>query len=49
MSKAKSAVHEHFVPVLVTLGASLDRWEPITSPITGHWLGGLTKRSVQFG
>jgi 4,5-DOPA dioxygenase extradiol len=41
--------HEHFVPVLVALGASLDRSEKVTFPITGNWLGGLTKRSVQFG
>ena len=41
--------HEHFVPVLVSLGASLDRTEAVTFPITGTWLGGLTKRSVQFG
>jgi 4,5-DOPA dioxygenase extradiol len=41
--------HEHFVPVLVALGASLDRTEPVSFPITGTWLGGLTKRSVQFG
>jgi 4,5-DOPA dioxygenase extradiol len=41
--------HEHFVPVLVALGASLDRDEKVTFPITGNWLGGLTKRSVQFG
>jgi 4,5-DOPA dioxygenase extradiol len=41
--------HEHFVPVLVSLGASLDRSENVTFPITGNWLGGLTKRSVQFG
>lgn len=41
--------HEHFVPVLVALGASLDHAEKVEFPITGHWLGGLTKRSVQFG
>jgi 4,5-DOPA dioxygenase extradiol len=41
--------HEHFVPVLVALGASLDRAEPVSFPITGTWMGGLTKRSVQFG
>jgi 4,5-DOPA dioxygenase extradiol len=41
--------HEHFVPVLVALGASLARTEKVTFPITGAWLGGLTKRSVQFG
>jgi 4,5-DOPA dioxygenase extradiol len=41
--------HEHFVPVLVSLGASIDRSEEVTFPITGNWFGGLTKRSVQFG
>ena len=41
--------HEHFVPVLVALGASVDRSEKVTFPITGTWVGGLTKRSVQFG
>jgi 4,5-DOPA dioxygenase extradiol len=41
--------HEHFVPVLVALGASLDHDEKVSFPITGNWIGGLTKRSVQFG
>jgi 4,5-DOPA dioxygenase extradiol len=41
--------HEHFVPVLVALGASLDHAEKVSFPITGNWIGGLTKRSVQFG
>ena len=41
--------HEHFVPVLVALGASLDRSESVTFPITGMWFGSFTKRSVQFG
>jgi 4,5-DOPA dioxygenase extradiol len=41
--------HEHFVPVLVAMGASLDRDEKVGFPITGNWIGGLTKRSVQFG
>jgi 4,5-DOPA dioxygenase extradiol len=41
--------HEHFVPVLIALGASLDRTEPATFPITGLWWGAFTKRSVQFG
>jgi 4,5-DOPA dioxygenase extradiol len=40
--------HEHFVPLLVALGASLDGPEP-TFPIEGFWLGSLTRRSVQFG
>jgi 4,5-DOPA dioxygenase extradiol len=41
--------HEHFVPLLVALGASLGKDEEVKFPITGNWLGGLTKRSVQFG
>jgi 4,5-DOPA dioxygenase extradiol len=41
--------HEHFVPALVALGASLDRSEAVTFPITGLWWGAFTKRSIQFG
>jgi 4,5-DOPA dioxygenase extradiol len=41
--------HEHFVPVLVALGASIDVTEPVTFPITGYAYGTFTKRSVQFG
>jgi 4,5-DOPA dioxygenase extradiol len=41
--------HEHFVPVLVGLGASIDKPEPVTFPITGFTYGTFTKRSVQFG
>jgi len=41
--------HEHFVPVLVALGASLGAAEPVTFPITGFTYGSFTKRSVQFG
>lgn len=41
--------HEHFVPVLVALGASIDRSEGVTFPILGNWYGAFTKRSVQFG
>lgn len=41
--------HEHFVPVLVALGASLGRTEAVTFPIMGNWYGAFTKRSVQFG
>ncbi|MBI2394812.1 MAG: dioxygenase [Deltaproteobacteria bacterium] len=41
--------HEHFVPVLVALGASADRSEAATFPITGMAFGSFTKRSVQFG
>jgi len=41
--------HEHFVPVLVALGASIDESEAVTFPITGFTYGTFTKRSVQFG
>jgi 4,5-DOPA dioxygenase extradiol len=40
--------HEHFVPVLVALGAALDE-SKVTFPITGWAYGSGTKRSVQFG
>ena len=39
---------EHFVPLLVSLGAAAED-EPVQFPITGFWLGSLTRRSVQFG
>ena len=41
---------EHFVPVLVALGASAD--DPAAAvqfPIEGFWGGSATRRSVQFG
>ena len=41
--------HEHFVPVLVALGAGLDGSSGITFPIEGFWLGSMTRRSVQIG
>jgi 4,5-DOPA dioxygenase extradiol len=41
--------HEHFAPVLVTLGASLDRVERATFPIEGWMAGTFTKRSLQLG
>lgn len=41
--------HEHFVPVLVALGASLDARDDVQFPITGFTYGSFTKRSVQFG
>jgi len=41
--------HEHFVPVAVALGASIDRTEAATFPISGFTYGSMTKRSVQFG
>ena len=39
---------EHFVPLLVAAGAAADG-EPVQFPITGFWMGSLTRRSVQFG
>jgi 4,5-DOPA dioxygenase extradiol len=41
--------HEHFVPVLVALGASIGVDETTRFPITGFAYGSFTKRSVQFG
>lgn len=41
--------HEHFVPVLVALGAAVDDERPVQFPITGFWVGSMTRRSVQFG
>ncbi len=41
--------HEHFVPVLVALGASLETAEAVKFPITGFMGGSFTQRSVQFG
>ncbi len=41
--------HEHFVPILVALGASIDEPEAVTFPISGFTYGSFTKRSVQFG
>ncbi len=41
--------HEHFAPVLVTLGASLERTEAASFPITGWMAGNFTKRSLQLG
>lgn len=39
---------EHFVPLLVNLGAAADG-EKVDFPITGFWMSSLTRRSVQFG
>jgi 4,5-DOPA dioxygenase extradiol len=39
---------EHFVPLLVALGAAADD-DPVEFPISGFWMGSLTRRSVQFG
>lgn len=41
--------HEHFVPMLAALGASLDSPDEVAFPITGFSLGSLSLRSVQFG
>ncbi|MBI4953262.1 MAG: dioxygenase [Myxococcales bacterium] len=41
--------HEHFAPVAVALGASLDHAERASFPIEGFTYGSFTKRSVQFG
>ena len=42
--------HEHFVPVIVSMGAAID--DPNATarfPITGFAYGTATKRSVQLG
>jgi 4,5-DOPA dioxygenase extradiol len=41
--------HEHFVPVIVALGAALESSPAVSFPITGWAYGSGTKRSVQFG
>jgi 4,5-DOPA dioxygenase extradiol len=41
--------HEHFVPVIVAMGASVDTPETVAFPIDGFTYGSFTKRSVQFG
>ncbi len=41
--------HEHFVPVIVAAGASVEDPGAVTFPITGFHSGSLTRRSVQFG
>jgi 4,5-DOPA dioxygenase extradiol len=41
--------HEHFVPVITALGASIDVAEPVQFPITGFAHGSFTRRSVQLG
>ena len=40
---------EHFVPVLVALGAAADDAGAVQFPIEGFWAGSMTRRSVQFG
>jgi 4,5-DOPA dioxygenase extradiol len=41
--------HEHFVPVIVALGAAAGPADDVRFPIGGFWAGSLTRRSVQFG
>jgi 4,5-DOPA dioxygenase extradiol len=41
--------HEHYVPVIVALGAALEDAAKTSFPITGWIYGSGTKRSVQFG
>lgn len=41
--------HEHFAPLLVTMGASDPGSERVTFPITGFAMSTMTKRSVQVG
>ena len=40
---------DHFVPLLVALGAAAERPNPVTFPITGFEFGSLSRLSVQFG
>ena len=39
--------HEHFAPLLVTVGAAVD--EAPRFPIDGFWFGSFTRRSLQLG
>ncbi len=41
--------HEHYVPMLAALGASVEASERVSFPIEGFTYGSFTKRSVQFG
>lgn len=41
--------HEHFAPVVVAMGASVDTAEAVTFPIVGWEAASLTRRSAQFG
>jgi 4,5-DOPA dioxygenase extradiol len=41
--------HEHFVPVIAALGASVDAADAVRFPIAGFTYGSAAKRSVQFG
>jgi 4,5-DOPA dioxygenase extradiol len=47
--KESLPTHEHFVPVIVALGAALADAPAVSFPITGWAYGSGTKRSVQFG
>jgi aromatic ring-opening dioxygenase catalytic subunit (LigB family) len=51
MAPAAGIAHprtEHFAPLFVTLGASVDRGEQGHTVVDGFWFG-LSKRSLQFG
>jgi 4,5-DOPA dioxygenase extradiol len=37
---------DHFLPLFVTLGASSDPSQPVSTAIDGYWMG-LAKRSFQ--
>jgi 4,5-DOPA dioxygenase extradiol len=41
--------HEHFVPVVVAMGAALEQPGAVRFPIAGFTMGPFTRRSVQFG
>ena len=41
--------HEHFAPLLVTMGAADPGADPVSFPITGFAMSTMTKRSVQIG
>ena len=41
--------HEHFVPVIVAMGAAIEEPSSVQFPIAGFIAGSLTRRSVQFG
>ena len=47
-SRIALPTREHFSPLLVALGASTDS-DAVQFPISGFWMGSLTRRSVQFG
>ena len=47
-SRIALPTREHFIPLLVAMGAASDR-DAVQFPISGFWMGSLTRRSVQFG